>query len=141
MKTYLFILALSGISILTASAQDDSKLRKDATYSTHNYKHPNKAVVARRWENKQGTEVNAPGLTPGPMSSYKQPVPNAVPVGGVVVSHTPDMDVAKRNYKIQRVNLSPQPVSRPRKLPIRDSPDPQRKATNRWAFVVRHCHS
>ncbi|MVM30294.1 hypothetical protein GO755_09635 [Spirosoma sp. HMF4905] len=107
MKTYLFILALSGLSILTASAQDDSKLRNDVTYSANNYKHPNKAAAARKWETKQGTEVNAPGLTPGPMISYKRPVPNVVPTGGVVVAHTPDRDLAKHNYKIQRVSLSP----------------------------------
>lgn len=106
MKTYLFILALSGLSILTVSAQDDGKLRKDVTYSTHNYKHPNKAATARKWEAKQGIEVTAPSLTPGPLTSYKQPIPNSVPVGGMVVPHTPDMDVTKRNYKIQRVNLS-----------------------------------
>ncbi|QDK80594.1 hypothetical protein EXU85_19075 [Spirosoma sp. KCTC 42546] len=109
MKTYLFILAFSGLSILTASAQDDSKLRKDVTYSANNYKHPNKAATARKWETKQGIEVNAPGLTTGPMTSYKQPIPNAVPVGGVEVAHTPDMDVAKHNYKhnykIQRVSI------------------------------------
>ncbi|GAB4044925.1 hypothetical protein [Spirosoma litoris] len=110
MKTYLFILALSGLSILTASAQDDSKLRNDVTYSANNYKHPNKAAAARKWESKQGIEVNAPGLSRGPMTSYKQPVPNAIPTGGVVTTHTPDMDVAKHNYKhnykIQRVSLS-----------------------------------
>lgn len=109
MKTYLFVLALSGLSILTASAQDDSKLRNDVTYSANNYKHPNKAAAARKWETKKGIEVNAPGLTPGPMTSYKQPVPNAVPVGGVVVAHTPDRDLAKHNYKNQRVSSSPTP--------------------------------
>ena len=106
MKTYLFVLALSGLSILTASAQDDAKLRKDFTYSANNYKHPNKAAAARKWETKQGIEVNAPGLARGPMTSYKQPIPNSVPVGGVVVAHTPDRDLAKHNYKNQRVSSS-----------------------------------
>ena len=115
MKTYLFVLALSGLSMLTASAQDDAKLRRDVTYSTHNYKHPNKAAKARQWEAKQGVAVNPPGLNQNPMASYKHSVPGASPVGGVVVSHTPETDVSLRNYKIQRVSLSrpaAQPVSK-----------------------------
>lgn len=106
MKKYLFVLALSGLSILTVSAQDDSKVRKDVTYSTHNYKHPNKAAAARQWEAKKSVAVSAPVLTSGPIASYKHSVPGAVPAGGVVVPHTPEMDVAVRNYKIQRVSES-----------------------------------
>lgn len=106
MKTYLFIAALSSLSFLTASAQDDRKLRNDHTYSTHNYKHPNKAAAARKWENQSGIVVQAPGFSNEPLANYKRPVPGARPAGGVVVPHTPEMDVAVRNYKIQRVSLS-----------------------------------
>lgn len=106
MKTYLFVLVLSAFSLLTASAQDDATLRRDGTYSTHNYKHPNKAAKARQWEAKQGVSVDAPGPNRGPMASYKHPVPGVAPVGGVVAPHTPQMDVGLRNYKIQRVSLS-----------------------------------
>ena len=112
MKTYLFVLVLIGLSMLTASAQDDAKLRRDRTYSTHNYKHPNKAAKARQWEAKQGVAVNPPGINQNPMASYKHSVPGALPVGGVVVTHTPQMDVTLRNYKIQRVG-SPRPAAQP----------------------------
>ncbi|UHG94325.1 hypothetical protein [Spirosoma oryzicola] len=102
MKTYLVITALSILTILSASAQDDSKLRRDVTYSTHNYKHPNKAATARQWAAKKGIAVNAPTLSQGPAVSYKHQAPGAKPVGGMVVPHTPESDVALRNYKIQR---------------------------------------
>ena len=110
MKTYLFVLALSGFTMLTVVAQDERKLRNDHTYSTHNYKHPNKAAMARQWEAKQGIGVNTPGVNRGPVASYKHPVPGAVPVGGIVVTHIPQPDVVRRNYKDQRVSL-PRPAS------------------------------
>ncbi|MCC5613156.1 hypothetical protein LC612_42390 [Nostoc sp. CHAB 5834] len=106
MKTYLLIAAFSCLSIMTATAQDEAKLRRDVTYSTHNYKHPNKAAKARQWEAKQGVTVTTPMPNQGPMASYKHPVPGAVPVGGVVVPHTPERDVTLRNYKIQRVSAA-----------------------------------
>ena len=112
MKKYLFMLALGGLSVLTASAQDDRKLRNDHTYSTHNYKHPNKAAAARQWESKQGVEVRTPGLIKGPMTSYKHSMPGAAPSGGLVMSHTPATDITLRNYKIQRISLS-RPATQP----------------------------
>ncbi|QIP15166.1 hypothetical protein G8759_22345 [Spirosoma aureum] len=105
MKRILLIAALSGLSLITASAQDDNKVRNDHTYSTHNYKHANKAATARQWENKSGASVRAPGLGTAPLANYKHQVPGAVPTGGVVLPHTPETDVALRNYKIQRVSL------------------------------------
>ena len=104
MKKYFAIAALSVLTIFTATAQDDAKLRRDVTYSTNNYKHPNKAAVARKWESAKGVDVNAPSLTKGAVASYKHQSPTAKPVGGVVTAHTPETDVAVRNYKIQRVN-------------------------------------
>ncbi|CAN5203442.1 hypothetical protein BH09BAC4_BH09BAC4_49490 [soil metagenome] len=112
MKTYLFVLAFSGLSFLTASAQDDRKLRNDPTYSTHNYKHPNKAATARQWENKSGVVVQPPKLSRGTPANYKHSVPGSLPQGGVVVPHTPEMDVAVRNYKNQRIP-SARPASQP----------------------------
>ncbi|GAB3884594.1 hypothetical protein [Spirosoma agri] len=106
MKTYLLVAALSSLLFVKASAQDDRKLRNDHTYSTHNYKHPNKAAKARQWENKAGITVSKPPTNPGPVTSYKQQIPGAVPAGGVVVPHTPEVDVSQRNYKIQRLTLS-----------------------------------
>ena len=87
-----------------ARSQDDKKLRSDATYSTHNYKHPNKAATARKWEEKSGVAVQQPATGNNELANYKRQVPNAQPVGGIVVEHTPSMDVAERNYKIQRIS-------------------------------------
>lgn len=110
MKKYFVIGVLSTLTILNASAQDDSKLRRDATYSTHNYKHPNKAAKAYQWADKKGVAVNTPALNQGTMLSYKHQAPGIKPVGGVVAPHTPEMDVAVRNYKIQRVS-EPRPAT------------------------------
>lgn len=103
MKRLSLIVALISLSFVTAWAQDNQKVRNDHTYSTHNYKHGNKAAAARQWESKSGTSVRAPGSVTGPLANYKHPVPGTVPAGGVVVPHTPETDVALRNYKIQRV--------------------------------------
>ncbi|HEX9957047.1 MAG TPA: hypothetical protein VGA96_07320, partial [Fibrella sp.] len=66
---------LIGICLLAysvrAKAQDEDKLRKDPTYSTHNYKHPNKAAVARRWEAKEGVPVYKPLPQDIRLSNYK----------------------------------------------------------------------
>lgn len=112
MKKYLVIAALSTLIVLNASAQDDTKLRRDVTYSTHNYKHPNKAAKAHEWGDKKGVAVKAPALNQGTMLSYKHQAPGLKPVGGVVAPHTPEMDVAVRNYKIQRVS-EPRPAASP----------------------------
>ncbi|GAB3909817.1 hypothetical protein GCM10028803_48200 [Larkinella knui] len=108
MKTYIFALALSGLTVLTASAQDDAKQRKDVTYSTHNYKHPNKAAAAQKWANQQGEGISAPAVTNRTVVNYKQPRPNAEPVNGIVVPHTAQENLANRNYKIQRLNVANQ---------------------------------
>lgn len=112
MKKYLVIAALSTLIITNASAQDDTKLRRDVTYSTHNYKHPNKAATANQWADKKGVAVKAPALNQGPVLSYKHQAPGTEPVGGVVTTHTPEMNLAVRNYKIQRVS-EPRPATAP----------------------------
>ncbi|CCH52595.1 hypothetical protein BN8_01607 [Fibrisoma limi BUZ 3] len=104
MKTTLFIIALISLTVSTALAQDDRKLRSDGTYSVHNYKHPNKAATARKWSSQVSVPVSTPATVAGPVANYKQSVPGQVPAGGVTVPHTPLEDVALRNYKIQRVN-------------------------------------
>ncbi len=96
-------LALAG----PVCGQDNrSALRNDPTYSTHNYKHPNKAATARQWEAKAGVAVEQP--TPGnaSLANYKRQLPNQAPVGGITVDHTPSASVADRNYKIQRTTPS-----------------------------------
>lgn len=109
MKKYLVTAALSVLTILNTSAQDDAKVRRDVTYSSHNYKQPNKVAVARQWETKKGVLVNTPTPSKGPAVSYKNQVPGRKPVGGVVMTHTPVLDVAVRNYKIQRVFVTATP--------------------------------
>ena len=106
MKTSLLILSLISLSAITASAQDDRKLRNDATYSTHNYKHPNKAATARRWTADKSLEVTPPSPAINQLANYKHQMPGLTPVGGVVLPHTPQTNVALRNYKIQRVSHS-----------------------------------
>ncbi|GAB3885084.1 hypothetical protein [Spirosoma agri] len=104
------IALLTGLSLLAFStstyAQDDRKLRNDPTYSTHNYKHPNKAAVARRWEDKEGVSVQQPSPGDARLADYKKAVPNAEPAGGITADHTPSTNLADRNYKIQRVGTS-----------------------------------
>ncbi|QIP14094.1 hypothetical protein G8759_16450 [Spirosoma aureum] len=97
--TGLGLLALAG----QTHAQNDRKLRNDPTYSTHNYKHPNKAATARRWEEKTGVAVQQPAPGDVRLADYKKGLPNAEPVGGITVDHTPSVTLAERNYKIQRV--------------------------------------
>lgn len=111
MKPYLFTLALIGLAGLTTFAQDNNKLRKDVTYSVHNYKHGNKAAVARTWSDQKAVSVPAPGTVAGPIANYKHPMPGTQPSAGVTVEHTPEMDVAVRNYKMQGASTSAQPKS------------------------------
>jgi hypothetical protein len=131
MKTAIKI--LTGLSLLAvaeqACSQDDKKLRNDPTYSTGNYKHPNKAAAARRWEQK--TEVAVQQPTPGDarLADYKKQVPNQQPAGGVTVEHTPSTDVADRNYKIQRVN-------QPRETPNETFVKRQRKGKDNNGSVI-----
>ncbi|WP_375448023.1 hypothetical protein [uncultured Fibrella sp.] len=87
-------------------AQDDQKLRKDQTYSTHNYKHPNKAATARRWEEKEGITVQTPSPQDVQLANYKRQVPGQQPVGGVTVAHTMNDELANRNYKMQKPSVS-----------------------------------
>ena len=105
MKTYLFAFVFIGLFGLTALAQDDTKRRNDVTYSTHNYKHPNKAAVARKWANEKGTQISATGFDQKLVTNYKQPVLRTEGVEGLVVPHTAQENLADRNYKMQRVNV------------------------------------
>lgn len=94
----LFLLALA----INTYGQDERKLRTDPTYSTHNYKHANKAAQARRWEDNKGVTVQEPTSTDMRVADYKKSVPNAQPAGGVTVDHTPAASLADRNYKMQK---------------------------------------
>lgn len=101
-QSYLIALGFLALASQVSGQDNQSKLRKDPTYSTHNYKHPNKAATARQWESKSGVVVEQPQSGNVNLANYKRQVPNQAPVGGVTVGHTPSTDVADRNYKIQR---------------------------------------
>lgn len=121
----VFTIILVGVGLLSFScqsfAQDDRKLRKDPTYSTSNYKHPNKAAAARRWEANSGVAVQQPAPGDANVANYKRQAPTRQPVGGITVDHTPSTDVADRNYKMQR----PMPSTSPSNTGV------ARKSTNR----------
>ncbi|GAB3643477.1 hypothetical protein [Spirosoma arcticum] len=105
MKTTGTYFLLVGWLVLAGQAcgQDDrNKSRNDPTYSTHNYKHANKAAAARKWQGNSGVVVKQPTSGETDLANYKRQVPNQAPVGGVTVGHTPSTDVADRNYKMQR---------------------------------------
>ncbi|MBC3784099.1 hypothetical protein [Spirosoma utsteinense] len=98
MKTTLLIITGLLVSTVAATAQIDNNNRNDHTYSTHNYKHANKAAEASRWEQKTGTLVVAP-VSQGTVANYKQPQPATTPTGGVSLPASPPASVASRNYK------------------------------------------
>jgi hypothetical protein len=114
MKSVVFLLA--GISLLAMSEQafsQDSGVKKplnNPMYSTHNYKHPNMAASANRWEKKSGITVQQPNPGDTRLANYKNQMPAREPVGGITIDHTPSASIADRNYKIQRVS-EPKPVT------------------------------
>lgn len=102
-----------------AQAQD-AKLRRDATYSTHNYKHPNKAAQARKWEQPATVDVNAPARVANykqPMSATEQPQEE-----GIVLRANRDQLDMDRNYK----NQHPSQLARDRQIRKVKSPMEER---------------
>ncbi|GAB2538629.1 hypothetical protein [Spirosoma aerophilum] len=101
---------LIGISLLAVSEQafsQDSGVKKplnNPMYSTHNYKHPNMAAAANRWESKSSITVQQPNPGDTRLANYKNQMPTRQPVGGITVDHTPSASLVNRNYKIQRVS-------------------------------------
>lgn len=104
-----YVVVLSWLALVGQSCGPDNsrKMHHDATYSTHNYKHPNKVDSARKWDANPGVAVQSPIVPahrPGEsnLTDYKRQVPNQAPVGGITVNYTSPADVANRNYKMQR---------------------------------------
>lgn len=110
MKASLLIIFFGVLFTLPARAQEQTALRNDPTYSTHNYKHPNKAAMAQKWGAKKGVAVPVVGYTAGQLANYKQQRPSSVPVGGLSIPYTPSTSLADRNYKIQRIHSPRQTV-------------------------------
>ena len=97
MKMSSLIIAMFLLTGSVAVAQTNN-VRNDHTYSTHNYKHPNKAAEARRWEQKGAITVTPPTELPT-LANYKQSLPGRNPAGGVTISTNGPASVASRNYK------------------------------------------
>lgn len=92
-----------------ACSQDDQKASSkkplnNPMYSTHNYKHPNLAAAASRWDKKEGVAVKKPSPGDAQLANYKNQMPNVEPLGGITVDHSPSTNLADRNYKIQRLS-------------------------------------
>lgn len=104
MKAIAFFLAGFVFATYSAQGQDD-KLKRDATYSTHNYKHANKAAEAARWANQAGTVAVTPFVAGAGQAgtSYKQPVPGVSAQASLSVPGSGPASLASRNYKISPV--------------------------------------
>ena len=107
---------LLSFAVLACCLSAKAQLRQDHTYSTHNYKHPNKAAEARRWEEKKGVLVETPARIvrrDNRPVSYKNQLPGQRAVGGVTVAHTMNEDLTGQNYKMPKPAISPN-----RKVPV-----------------------
>ncbi len=98
MKMSSVLIAILLLTGSVAMAQKSSPVRNDHTYSTHNYKHPNKATEARQWEQKGAITVTPPTELPA-LANYKQSVPGRNSAGGVTISTNGPASIASRNYK------------------------------------------
>ena len=120
---------LLSFGILACCLPAKAQPQQDHTYSTHNYKHPNKAAEARRWEGKKGVLVETPARMmqrDNRPASYKNQLPGQQAVGGVTVAHTMNEDLTGRNYKMPKPVISPNreiPVVRKRTKKQTDSTD------------------
>lgn len=105
---------------LPALSQD--KLKNDPTYSTANYKHPNKAAAARQWEPEQGIEFKRRKNRPQNIASYReQQRRGGIGDPAIAIPATPSM--ANRNYKQQNRMVSPQPAAKPEVATTRTEAD------------------
>jgi hypothetical protein len=108
MTTCIGLLAVA----LAISATAQNKLKNDPTYSTANYKHPNKAAAARQWEPEAGIEFRRRKRKPQNIATYRE----QQRLGGfgdaaITIPATPSF--ANRNYKQQNLMVSPQPAKKP----------------------------
>ncbi|GAB3336417.1 hypothetical protein GCM10027299_46440 [Larkinella ripae] len=106
--TCLGLLAIA----LAIPATAQNKLKSDPTYSTANYKHPNKAAAAREWEPENGIEFRRRKSKPQNIATYReQQRRGGIGDPAIAVPATPSM--ANRNYKQQNRMVNPQPASKP----------------------------
>lgn len=97
------------------------KVRRDVTYSTHNYKHPNKAATARKWKKQTGVEVAAPASVAS--RNYKQPATTSdEQQESIVLKVNREQLDMNRNYKDQH----PSQLARDRRVRKAKSPVAER---------------
>lgn len=121
-RAILMAAALIGVVAVNSSIAQDDKLKRDVTYSTHNYKHPNKAAQAQKWEDKTGIAVSAPGLQRVASADYKNQPTSQTQQGGITVPVQPNSAFANWNYKMQRPmgpTVQPRVVKKKESKPVK----------------------
>ncbi|GAA4404509.1 hypothetical protein GCM10023187_21940 [Nibrella viscosa] len=95
------LLGLLGVAVAgTSLAQEDTKLRRDVTYSTRNYKHPNKAAVASQWEPEASVSFRKRNARRVTIGDYKRPSSRDGRMTGIVLP-AQSISTTERNYKAQ----------------------------------------
>ncbi|GAB3899306.1 hypothetical protein GCM10028803_20230 [Larkinella knui] len=108
MKTCLGLLAVA----LTMPGIAQDKVKNDPTYSTANYKHPNKATSARQWEPESGIEFRIRRRQPQTIAAYREQQRRGG-FGDAAISIPAKPTLANRNYKQQNRMVTPQPANKP----------------------------
>ncbi|MFD2932929.1 hypothetical protein [Spirosoma flavum] len=73
-------------------------------YSVNNYKQPNLAAAALRWENKDEVWVKKMTFSDTKLANYKTHLSTTKPVGSVTLPYTPHNNLSNWNYKIPHLN-------------------------------------
>lgn len=88
-------------------AMAQNKVKNDPTYSTANYKHPNKAAVARQMEPEEGIEFRRRKRKPQNLATYREEQRRGgIADPAIAIPVTPSL--ANRNYKQQNSMVKPQ---------------------------------
>ncbi|KAA9347869.1 hypothetical protein [Larkinella humicola] len=107
-KTCLGLLAIA----LAMPATSQDKVKRDPTYSTANYKHPNKAKAAREWEPESGITFRIRKRQPQNIASYREQQRRGG-LGDPAIAIPAKPSMANRNYKQQNLMVSPPPANKP----------------------------
>lgn len=107
MLTFVGLLAIA-IAIPVVA---QNKLKSDPTYSTANYKHPNKAAAARQWEPESKIEFRRRKRQPENIATYREQQRRGG-IGDPAIAVPASPAVANRNYKQQNLMVKPQTTNR-----------------------------
>ncbi|QHV94653.1 hypothetical protein [Spirosoma endbachense] len=88
--------------VAPAFSQNRAEVYNDPTYSTHNYKHPNKAIEAQRVEASIGTNVPAATSTDRILADYKPQIHSNYASGSITVDYKSPRNTGDWNYKTQQ---------------------------------------